>query len=440
LTATSNSTNDYLGEQIADTLTGNGATSQHRAIFSTTSRGGSRLHYGTVEVQSGTLNNIWVGDDNHSMGMDFNTSTGVVSTTANGKLRGWKVELLKSSPSIWRLHWIYSIPPTDVTGVRLTIALGNGTVGTAPPSFATSGTMIVARAYLAPVEGVNPAIIETVLPHLAGASSPTSVTLDANENVNNSYLINREICFVLGYQSTVQVQDFKACSCIRAYNGTTKVATLNPATFATLTTNYKYKIGGLCSVPDRLADLEFTIASVSSTYLDLNSPANATIGDAYRGRQICLFGGTGDGQCRCINSYDPSTRRAYVDRPWNTVPVIGGKVMIGDYCSGIVTRMDSGTVTASAITADAITDVKMSTAARNAIADTTWRRSSTNIEGSSYGDTIGYKSGYGVIAQQTHKSNASLGVQSVYKADGTTVLNSRSYNSNPSAEPITGLD
>jgi hypothetical protein len=184
--------------------------------------------------------------------------------------------------------------------------------------------------------------------------------------------------------------------------------------------------------------------------------ANDAVGsnDFYNDRSICIYGATRGEQCRCITDYVGSTKLATVNKAWISVPTSANFYKLGGAClndvnsvntvtattNANVVSMASDTITASAVATDTITDVKMSTAARNAIADTIWRRSSTNIEGSSYGDTLGYKSGYGVIAQQTHKSNASLGVQTVYKADGTTVLNSRSYNSNPSAEPITGLD
>lgn len=247
LSVTTDTSADWLGFTIADTITGNGATSAHRIFAgSYNTPGGSRLYYGTVEVQSGTINNIWVGDENFNVGMDFNTSTGALSTTSGGNLRGWRVERMKTSPAIWRLHWLYSTPPNSATQIRLSIALGNGTVGTAPPSFASSGTMILARAYLVPAEGVSKTLLDTVLPNISASASGSSVTLDANEDNTNDYLKNREICFTPGYISTAQTQDWKVCSCIASYDGTTKVATVDPALATTLSTSYKYKIGGVC--------------------------------------------------------------------------------------------------------------------------------------------------------------------------------------------------
>jgi hypothetical protein len=190
-------------------------------------------------------------------------------------------------------------------------------------------------------------------------------------------------------------------------------------------------------------------SSSSSVTLGTNE---TTANDVIKNREICFSNGYTAGvyqkvntYCSCISSYNGTTKVATLSPALSTTLNAEYKYRIGGLClnslSGTV-----GSVTANVnaqvvgMNADTLTSSAVATSAAQEIGDTTLRRSSTNIEGSASGDTLGYKSLYGVIAQQTHKSNASLGVQSVYKADGTTVLNSRSYNSNPSAEPITGLD
>jgi hypothetical protein len=243
VTATANTTADYLGYTFADTITGDGANAKHKAHFNIAKPEGSGLMYYTTEVKTGTLNNAWVGDDNYATGLDLNTSTGAVVTSANGYLRGWKVDKLVSS--WWRVHILYNGGQTDTTGYRPVVALGNGTA-TGVQSFTTSGTMIFARTKFMRAEDVNPELLATILPNLASAASSTNVTLDANESTSNDVYKNREICFEFGYTASILWKVQKYCSCITSYTGATKVATLYPTLGATLNNTYKYKIGGVC--------------------------------------------------------------------------------------------------------------------------------------------------------------------------------------------------
>jgi len=92
------------------------------------------------------------------------------------------------------------------------------------------------------------------------------------------------------------------------------------------------------------------------------------------------------------------------------------------------------------LTANGLTSDSVSSAAANKIADHVMRRSTANIEASSDGDTLNFKSLYGVAAQQTHKSAISAGNWIVYRANGSTTLNTRSVSSSGSASPIVGAD
>jgi hypothetical protein len=279
-----NTTATYLGFTIADTLTGDGAATTHRVNYSHVKPEGSSLYYFTTEAKSGTLNNAWVGDQNWGTGGDLNTSTGAFTPTTGGLLRGWKVDKLASS--WWRIHLLISSSLTDSTALSSTLAIGNGSAGTGAPSFATSGTMIFANAKYARAEDVSSTLLDTVLPNLQSAASTTNVTLDGNETTTASTYNNREICFQFGYASSVYSAVQKLCSCITSYDGTTKVATISPATPSTLTSIYKYKIGGVClnnplTVSGAVGSVTATVnANVTTMATDSLSAAAVSAGAA----------------------------------------------------------------------------------------------------------------------------------------------------------------
>jgi len=265
VTVTEDSTADYQGSTIGDTITGDGAATTHKVQMSVPKPEGSGLYYFTTEVKTGSLNNAFVGDASYAAGIDFNTSTGVATPSTNGYLRGWKIDKLASS--WWRIHILYSTGQSDVTHLAPVIALGNGT-GTGVQSFATSGTMIFARTKLMRAEDVSQGLIDTIRPHLSAAASTTSVTLDANETTGNDVLKNREICFNFGYTASIYWKVNTHCQCITAYNGTTKVATLYSAVSTTLNNTYQYKIGGSCLYTVAVSSVGTDAISASSIGAD----------------------------------------------------------------------------------------------------------------------------------------------------------------------------
>lgn len=244
VTVIEDSTADYLGFTIADTITGDGANSEHRVSYANLKPEGSGYTYITAEVKGGTLANAWIGDRSWGAGVNINTTTGVLTPSTTTLLRGWKVDRLTSS--WWRVHILYSPNPTDVSSNNMVVALGNGTAGTGPPIFTTSGTMLFARAHIMRAEDVSPLLLAEILPNLQGASSTSSVTLSASESVSPNFYNNREICMRFGYISSAFVKQQKTCSCIMAYNGVTKVATISPVTSFILDNTFKYEIGGVC--------------------------------------------------------------------------------------------------------------------------------------------------------------------------------------------------
>jgi hypothetical protein len=77
----------------------------------------------------------------------------------------------------------------------------------------------------------------------------------------------------------------------------------------------------------------------------------------------------------------------------------------------------------------------------NQIADVVLRRLMANVEASSYGDTPGLSSLYGLV-QQMQESNLvdNAGMLTVYKTDGTTELGQKAVSTDAGAEPITGIE
>ena len=86
------------------------------------------------------------------------------------------------------------------------------------------------------------------------------------------------------------------------------------------------------------------------------------------------------------------------------------------------------------------TTIAITTAQYNTMADHVWRRTAANIEASSDGDTLGFRSGYGMMATHVNNNYVSAATNYITKADDATVLGSRTVSTNASADPITGLD
>jgi hypothetical protein len=95
------------------------------------------------------------------------------------------------------------------------------------------------------------------------------------------------------------------------------------------------------------------------------------------------------------------------------------------------------------ISAGLVNDITTAVVARgNDIADQVWRRATSGIEGSSYGDAISLKSPYGMVAQGIHNtsSNPAGTTLTVTKSDDTTVLGTRALTTDAAALPITGIN
>jgi hypothetical protein len=76
----------------------------------------------------------------------------------------------------------------------------------------------------------------------------------------------------------------------------------------------------------------------------------------------------------------------------------------------------------------------------NEIADTVLRRSTSNIETSSTGDTLSLRSLYGLVAQGVHNTQVSGSTLTVTKSNDITVLGTRTITTDSEAQPIVGLN
>lgn len=77
----------------------------------------------------------------------------------------------------------------------------------------------------------------------------------------------------------------------------------------------------------------------------------------------------------------------------------------------------------------------------NDLADTFLRRSTANVETSTFGDALSLRSMYGMVAQGTHNTYVDNNNKLVVtKSNETTQLGTRSITNSPNAQPITGLN
>jgi hypothetical protein len=99
-----------------------------------------------------------------------------------------------------------------------------------------------------------------------------------------------------------------------------------------------------------------------------------------------------------------------------------------------------GALVAAAVGTDFLGPTAVSAALCSKIADIVLRRLMTNVEGSSYGDTPGVGSLYGLV-QQMQESNLvdNAGFLTVYKTDGTTELAQKAVTTDAAGEPVTGI-
>jgi len=102
--------------------------------------------------------------------------------------------------------------------------------------------------------------------------------------------------------------------------------------------------------------------------------------------------------------------------------------------------LQDGAISAAKIGTDAITDVKISAAAGNKIADHVLRRHFSQAEASSDGNTLTFRSLIGAGAKLVNKIAIGGSTLTVYKTDDATSLGTQAVTTDAGADPITGLD
>lgn len=232
--------------------------------------------------------------------------------------------------------------------------------------------------------------------------------------------------------------------CISDYTGSTRRATVNTAWITTPDTTSEYIIvadpgcslatagsGGSSTCTSisagAITSSSFAAGAISSTALATDTiTADKIAGDAIGASEIAA---DAIGNSEIATDAIGATEIA--------ADAIGASEIAASAIGASELATDA--IGADELASDAIGVTEISTAGANRLSDITLRRSTSNIESSSYGDTLSYKSLYGAIASQTHRYQFSGGNAIVYKSDGSTSLNTRAATSDSSAAAITEL-
>jgi hypothetical protein len=226
-----------------------------------------------------------------------------------------------------------------------------------------------------------------------------------------------------------------------------------------------------------------TAQAGASGSITLDTGANAN-DNWYDGQVVYLTGGTGAGQSRRIDTYTGSSKVATVSPNWATAPSSDTDFVImpeGDIpgasaptagqvadavwdelLSGHTTTGSAGEATgwiddiknktdnlpsspaavgsAMTLADSAITDAKMTAAARNAIADHIWRRTYGNIRTSSNGDAVTFRSPLGMLSHFNNYPYVSSGVLNLTHEDDSTIFGTRQLTVDANADPIVGIN
>lgn len=91
--------------------------------------------------------------------------------------------------------------------------------------------------------------------------------------------------------------------------------------------------------------------------ITLNANASSTT-NAYRGQLVVLRTGTGQDQARLVTAYNGTTKVATVGEAWTTNPAAGTGYIMWPVGRALVAEMAADTLTASALAADAVTEIQ----------------------------------------------------------------------------------
>uniref|UniRef100_A0A6C0CM76 Uncharacterized protein n=1 Tax=viral metagenome TaxID=1070528 RepID=A0A6C0CM76_9ZZZZ len=136
------------------------------------------------------------------------------------------------------------------------------------------------------------------------ANRYTTVKLASTANSNNDYYKN---CFIKLWHCAEHETSLR---CITAYNGTTKVATLDTALACLPDGDSLYVIYGESG----------TAQTGAASTITLDGTLSSATDDYYNGLYIDITAGTGVGQSRLISDYVGATKIATVSVSWDTTP------------------------------------------------------------------------------------------------------------------------
>lgn len=141
-------------------------------------------------------------------------------------------------------------------------------------------------------------------------STANTIKLDSGASATNDIYVGC-IVFLTGGTGLGQTRT------IVAYNGTTKVATVDTNWVTTPTNTSTFEIDASAN---SLVSTEGTCQGGAASSITLASTASAT-NNLYNGSFVTILSGTGAGQTRVITAYNGTTKVATVDSAWSVDPV-----------------------------------------------------------------------------------------------------------------------
>jgi hypothetical protein len=171
---------------------------------------------------------------------------------------------------------------------------------------------------------------------------------------------------------------------ILAYNGTTKVATVDRAWAVTPTNTSNYSVLA-STTPSSFSDQGVAQAGGSTT-ITLAATASSS-DDTYNGSLVSILAGTGAGQTREITDYTGSTRVATVDTAWSTNPDSTSVYAVIPLQSTTTTGPSSFVILADGVAHGGAPGSSTATLALEAVAVSNQNEGGTavNINGKNYG-------------------------------------------------------
>ena len=302
---------------VAGPLAVTGATTLTGAV--TASNASNQILLGTGMITAAVLADSSI--DRATFAADTGLQT-VRSNTAQGG-GGTSITLdasASSSNNFYNGRYVYITGGTGVGQARVISAYNGSTkIATVSRNWVTNPDNTSTFAIL-PVDAprlnaslnVTAAVAQTIIRSGTAQSGSTSntIVLDSGASTTNN-IYNGSLVTTTGGTGLGQART------IIAYNGTTKVATVDRAWVTTPTNTTTFDIYASTS-PTTFSDQGVAQAG-GATSLTLQSTASAT-DSIYVGSLLTILSGTGSGGTREITAYNGTTKVATVDSAWSVTP------------------------------------------------------------------------------------------------------------------------